>query len=636
MPVFARITFPHRLAVRQALPIFAGLLCLLCAALLLGYRQARNTVLDAAGTRARQLSEAGSLTAAVFLQRSEKRMAGIARCLEQAGPHGAAAMLRPASSLARLIKAGFAGEQGWKQVTVRVTDGNGTLHSAAWRRAAEGGAPEVGFIVPGNDAGNPLFSDDDTEKDPPDGVGHWRRAASPENSRDVPLRYAIPLALTGADHSPAFGEVSLVVDTAWLIAFVERAASFEGIRTTILPSPAMPPGAIPGDSAGTRARQTAAFAPLAPEDSYLGVLVPEETLFAQVDALARTFFLLALAAVLPAVWSLHATTRGMLRPLEYLTDMAARLSRGDLGTPGGRAGGPSLPPRPRRGRNANADEPARLVRAADALRLALRQRAEDLTLVATARERLLGELALARAIQEGIRPRELPRAANVDTAAHLHVTRAVCGDMYDAFFRSPHALCCVLGDVASRGVPASLLMGRVMPLLRELLLSGMRPSAALETVNRTLCVGGGNSMAKDFIGAVAGVLDIRNGLFTWAGAGKPPPLRFNAASVLELPWSENIPLGIRRGARYHDLETQLQTGDGLFFASDGLHSAQSGDGSLYGEKRLAETLRQLVSERAIPDCQSLLRAMHEDMLAHAAPTGPQDDIAMLAARWKGP
>ena len=585
------------------------------------------------------------MAGARVLRQSEKRMEGIARRLEQAGPHGAAAMVRMTgmartgpSPLARLVAAGFAGEPGWKTLTVRATDENGTLHAAVWTRAgnggAKGGAPGPARIASGDAARDMLLPEDSGKEAPAGTAPRWRGSASPASSPGTLLRRAIPLARTGTDPSRVFGEVSLVVDTAWLVAFVESAAGFAGARAVILPSPDMPPGETPEDSAGVRAQRTAVFTPLVPEESYLGVLVPEKMLFGQVDALVWTFLLLTLAAVLPAAWSLHATTRGMLRPLEYLTETAARLSRGDFEAPGGFAGGRALPVRAR-GR-AGADEPARLVRAADALRAALKQRAEDLTLVATTRERILGELALARAIQEGIRPREMPRAANVDTAAHLHITRAVCGDMYDAFFRSPHALCCVLGDVASRGVPASLLMGRVMPLLRELLLSGMTPAAALETVNRTLCAGAKSSAAADFIGAVAGVLDIRSGHFTWAGAGQQPPLRFNASSVQELPWSEDMPLGIRRDARYRTLEIQLHTGDGLFFASDGLHSAPSGDGRLYGENRLVEALRQFTSETTERDCRSLLRAMHEDVLAYAAPAGAQDDIAMLAVRWKKP
>ena len=638
MPVSADTAFPHRLAVRQALPILTGLLCLLSLPLLLGYLQARDTVLDAAGGRARQLSGAASTVGAQFLQRSQKRLEGIARRLEEAGPHGATAMLRPGpSSLAELVAAGFAAEPGWKTITIRAGDEHGTLRSAVWTRKNTGGSPEASFTgsdgrdtaLPGNGGKSPLA----------DPTPRWRGDASPMSGPDAPLRLDIPLSGAGEELSRTFGSVSLLVDTAWLLAFAENAAGPEGMRAVILPAPEARPGA----AAGTRAERTAVFTPLVPEEACLGVLVTEKTLFGQVHALAWTFFLLTLAAVLPAAWSLHATTRGMLRPLEYLTDMAARLSRGDFEASGKVTGGAvsgdalSVLSRGRglTGARAGADEPARLVRAADALRSALKQRAQDLTLVATARERILGELALARAIQEGIRPRHMPRAANVDAAAHLHVTRAVCGDMYDVFFRSAHSLCCVLGDVASRGVPASLLMGRVMPLLRELLLSGMPPSTALETVNKTLCAGEKNA-AVDFIGAIAGVLDIRNGHFTWAGAGQPPPLRFNAASVLELPWSENMPLGIRREARYRTLAMRLQNEEGLFFASDGLHSAQSRNGGLYGEKRLAEALRRFASESPKRDCQSLLQAMHEDVLAYAAPEGSQDDIAMLAVRWKSP
>ncbi len=655
MSVSSGIAFPHRLAVRQAIPIFVGLLVLLAASLTFGYLYARDAILDASGARVRQISGVAGTASVRFLQRAEQRMEGIVRCLERAGPEETAAMLATGpSALGRLVAAGFAGENSWKELAVSIVDEHGRTRSAVWPRAA-GNGPAPGLPAVFGDAARILSGQAGQDN----GIAGGARACwvpsvpADGNGEETLMRRTVVLMRTDNGAPRPFGAVSLTVSMSWLASFVDGVAGIRDMRSLVLPARDVPPnvrktavrdnaalfdrGARAGDS-GESARpvnekhRVAVFVPLAPTGFFLSVLIPEKALFGPLNRLTRMLFLLALAALAPAVWSLHATTKGMLRPLEYLTAMAERLSQGDF-APGGGAAGKTQPahPRPRAG----GDEPGRLMRAADSLRLALKQRAEDLTLAASARERILGELALARAIQEGIRPGEMPRAANLDAAAHLHVAQAVCGDMYDAFFRSPHELCCVLSDVAARGVPASLLMGRVMPLLHETLLSGMAPGMALETVNRTLSIGGKDRAVTDFVGVIAGVLDIRTGLFTWAGAGQPPPLHCSAASVTELPWSENMPLGIRRDARYRDLEVRLRAGDGLFLASDGLCTARSGEGLLYGESRLAATLRSFApGGRA--DCEALLRAVRDDVLAHTAPDGPQDDIAMLAVYWRGP
>lgn len=660
------IAFFHRLAVRQALPIAAGLLALLFASLALCYLHARDGLLHTAGTRARRIADAAIMANAQFLQHAEKSMAGIVRYLERVGPEDAVSKLQTGRSAVDLaVSAAFSVESAWKEVSVNVVDGSGFQQSVLWSRSGERGMSSSGQSFrkelppweasPGArvTAGAP--------------GARWLPLPALEGPRrDMLIRYTIPLVEAGDGTPKAFGGVSLTASLSWLGDFVDGMAGLEGIQSIILSPEGMyltkreefaagTPDSLEAGSGlaslaalGGRAsagkselislswdgeQQVAIVAPLAPRGMSLAVLIPEKTLFGQLNDLTRKLFLFALGSLALAVWSLHATTRGMLRPLEYLMNMALRLSRGQLEPYTGGTGQAFV--LATGGSRTEKDEPGRLLHAADALRLALKRRVEDLTLAATARERMLGELALAREIQEGIRPKDMPRATNLDTAARLHVTRAVCGDMYDAFFRSPHALCCVLGDVAARGVSASLLMGRVIPPLHEALLSGMTPAMALETVNKTLLAGGTAAGTTTFVSIVAGVLDIRTGHFTWASAGQPPPLHIRAASVRELPWSEDVPLGVRTGVRYRNLDVQLEAGEGLFFASDGLSTARSGTGRLYGETRLAEALALFSSDWRLFSCEALLRAMYEDVLAFSSPDGPQDDIAMLAVHWRG-
>jgi sigma-B regulation protein RsbU (phosphoserine phosphatase) len=351
----------------------------------------------------------------------------------------------------------------------------------------------------------------------------------------------------------------------------------------------------------------------------------------------RYFLFIGVCAIALTFWIFCRMAGKTQRSLGCLMDMAARLARGDFEPYGSGSGKCALlyadaVTRPL----AELDELGRLMCAADALRRALKQQVRDLILVAAVRERILGELTLARTIQEGLRPKNMPVSETLDTAGRLYVAQTVCGDMYDAFFRVPHELCVVLADVAASGIPASIAMGRVMPLLREVLLAGAAPGAALEIVNRTLLVHEEKAGGEPFISVLAGILDMNTGCFSWASAGQRPPLRIGDGSVRELPWSHDVPVALVQNARYRNLETRLRAGDTLLFATDGLGVALSQTGEAYGEARLFAFLRDFDAIPQHHGCAKLLRAMHDDVMRHAAPLRPQDDIALLAARWAGP
>lgn len=329
-----------------------------------------------------------------------------------------------------------------------------------------------------------------------------------------------------------------------------------------------------------------------------------------------------------------AVIKRMLRPMDYVAGAAERLARGDFAPHDDSGGGALLYADALTRPQGAMDELTRLMRVVNSLRRALKQRMQDLALVVAARERILGELALARLIQKGLSPKSMPKADNLETAGKLYVAQAVCGDMYDAFFRPPHELCLVLADVAARGIAAPILTGRVMPLLRELLLSGAAPGAALETVNHTLLVHAKTSAAAPFVSVLAGVLNTETGLLTWAGAGQRPPLLLRGKSVLELPWSQDVPVSLLPHVRYRNLTCDLRAGDALFFATDGLGAALSRHGEPYGDARLFAVLRAAASSGYESD--SLLREVYRDVLRHAAPLWPLDDIALLVLRWSGP
>jgi sigma-B regulation protein RsbU (phosphoserine phosphatase) len=388
----------------------------------------------------------------------------------------------------------------------------------------------------------------------------------------------------------------------------------------------------------------ALYMPLAAKGLSLALLIPEEALSRPLKMLGRQIIVLVLGLALLTAAGLYGITRATLHPVRSLMNMAERLSRGDFTANPPPARNRFFPGKP--GAALRLDEPGRLMRAADILRLALRQRLEDLTLAAAARERLTSELALAREIQEGVRPRILPQADSLELAALLRGVHPVSTALYDAFFRSGRSLCCVLVDVVAQGIPAALFMGRVMPLLRETLLAGSFPGQSLQTVNAILHIGKSAAEPPIFAHILAGTLDTVSGVFSWASAGPSLPILLRGGKAVTMNSARTDPLGMSPQSSFPTESLRLLPGDALFLATDGLGLARSPEGIPYRDARLFAFL----SARATPTRQratgkegaenaaggeALLRAVLEDAAAHAAPDDPREDVALLLLRWKG-
>jgi sigma-B regulation protein RsbU (phosphoserine phosphatase) len=683
------IPFRHRLAVRQAAPILAGLGLLLGIVLLYGYMYLRENILKTSQDRVEQISAVAGTGLGHFQRWAEEKNAAVARALEEMGPERALQALGgERGTLDRVISILLTSETSHRVVDIGITAGDGRELTVSYARNSEGRLIRTALWRERRMRLSPLPEETGRPSGPdlplsPDPFRPGWAAASPfpaEDGRDILMRYTTPL-IRADGAGRAFGRVSLSVSMAWLTSLVDSMTGFDRLDAFILSSegiylisrdifslgnlpelsvrmeePALTDLGYPmleGES-GTMIvpwdglDRLAVYMPLAAKGLSLAVLIPEETLSRPLRMLGRQAIVLMLGLILLTAAGLYGITRATLRPVQSLMDTAERLSRGDFTA--------DPPPARKRfflGRPAAAlrlDESGRLIRAANALRLALRQRVEDLTLAAAARERLTSELALARDIQEGVRPKILPQADTLELAASLRSAHPVSSTLYDAFFRSGRSLCCILVDVVAQGIPAALFMGRVMPLLRETLLAGSPPGQSLETVNKILHIGKKAADQPVFAHILAGTLDTMSGLFAWAGAGPSLPVLLRGGKAVNMNSAQGDPLGMRPHSFFQTQSLRLLPGDTLFLATDGLGLTQSPDGIPYREKRLFSFLsaweggaRRRRSGREgrnapgnSPGGERLLRAALEDVAAHAAPDEPREDVALLLLHWKGP
>ncbi len=358
---------------------------------------------------------------------------------------------------------------------------------------------------------------------------------------------------------------------------------------------------------------------------FIGVLIPYADVFGYLNNTIQTLGLLGFIVLLLAAYGLRKTSNNLLQPLGHLAQMAERLGQGKV-SPQELKNLPKkeiIPP-----------ETHQLLATTQQLRFALQQRMHDLTVMAHTQERMDGELALARTIQNSLRPATLPQMEHVATAAYVHAAREVCGDMYDCFPISEQEICCVIGNVPEHGVPAALLTNRIMPLLHELMLAGHSPSSALHAVNRDFDTRDSRKKAL-FISSFVGVLHCPSGYFRWASAGQIPPFLLNEKSdgqyipYTQLPWSTNVPLGIRENEEYSAMSIQLKPMQTLLFIPQRVLSVPNPSGKGYGEAGLSAFFSNTPSAP-----HALLQEFFRD-IENYSDGNLHDDIVLFALQWKG-
>ncbi|MCI0409654.1 MAG: SpoIIE family protein phosphatase, partial [Acidobacteria bacterium] len=116
----------------------------------------------------------------------------------------------------------------------------------------------------------------------------------------------------------------------------------------------------------------------------------------------------------------------------------------------------------------------------------LKRHVEALERETAAREKVEGEIRVARQIQTALLPRKLPGGEAFDLHAVNLPARRVAGDFYDCFLRDDKTLVFLIADVSGKGVPAALFMAVARTVLRDVLASGLSLSAAVERANELL------------------------------------------------------------------------------------------------------------------------------------------------------
>ena len=241
-------------------------------------------------------------------------------------------------------------------------------------------------------------------------------------------------------------------------------------------------------------------------------------------------------------------------------------------------------------------------------------------------------MALASEVQRNLVPKDHMTTEGLEIAGKSQWCDETGGDYYDFFSRrvdgQPHTGV-VIGDVTGHGISSALLMTTARAFLRERITAPGSTAAIMTDVNRHLArdVDGTNRFMSMFYCEIDG--NRRN--ICWTRAGHDPALIYTPGSevVDELAGPGfPLPLGVMETAVYEESRREVQPGQVIVIATDGIWEARNPQGEYFGKNRLMALVREQADNSATEMARSIIETL--DTFRHPQP--PEDDATLVVIK----
>jgi len=253
------------------------------------------------------------------------------------------------------------------------------------------------------------------------------------------------------------------------------------------------------------------------------------------------------------------------------------------------------------------------------------------TIVIKAKERMEGELNIAKDIQMSMLPLifpAYPKRKEIDIYAELIPAREVGGDFYDFYFLDENHICFVVGDVSGKGVPAALMMAVTKTLLKSQAGNDKSTASILTHVN--------NEIAKDndtymFITVFMAILDTNTGELVYSNAGHNPSFIIDLGNkeVKKLGDLHGPVVGAMEGLAYTESKAFINKDDIILAYTDGVTEAQNKNEDLYSDPKFIELLEKVDYDSP----KTLTKTIIDSVKAFEDGAEQFDDITVLAAQY---
>ena len=241
--------------------------------------------------------------------------------------------------------------------------------------------------------------------------------------------------------------------------------------------------------------------------------------------------------------------------------------------------------------------------------------------------RLDHEVEITGQIQRQMQPVQFPRGPELDVTGFTVECHAVGGDCLDVVKLSDKRHGLLVGDIAGKGIPASLLASLLQGLFVTIGTLDLPPEEVVSRVNRYLC----ERSPEDWYATLFYAILDSSGRLDYVNAGHVPALIRRCSGKVESLESTNFPVGMFSDAKYTRATTQIEAGNYLLIYTDGIPEAKNRRGEFFGEAGLRRLLEEFPGQ-TVDDLAEVVRA---GVRAFTEGAPQSDDIAVLAGHYRG-
>jgi sigma-B regulation protein RsbU (phosphoserine phosphatase) len=233
------------------------------------------------------------------------------------------------------------------------------------------------------------------------------------------------------------------------------------------------------------------------------------------------------------------------------------------------------------------------------------------------------ELDMAREVQKGLLPREIPQRPGIALAACYLPTGRVGGDLYDFASLDDDALGLFIADVAGHGLPAAFIAAMTKIIFDSYAPTTHSSAELLSRLNRQLA---GNLAMGLYVTIFYGIYRLKDRVLTYTRAGHPKPILLRAGGdVADALDTEGHVVGAFEQGDFGEAQVVLEPGDTLVLFTDGINECVSPTGERYSSDHLLKFVRQ--HQQLGPE--ELIAGIRQDLSAWTAGEPFRDDVTVV-------
>src|SRR3989442_1842862 len=186
-----------------------------------------------------------------------------------------------------------------------------------------------------------------------------------------------------------------------------------------------------------------------------------------------------------------------------------------------------------------------------------------------------------------MQPVQFPRVPELEITGFTVECHAVGGDCLDVVKLSDRCHGLLVGDIAGKGIPASLLASLLQGLFVTIGALDLPPEEVVSRVNRYLC----ERSPEDWYATLFYAILDSSGRLDYVNAGHVPALIRRCSGKVECLESTNFPVGMFSDAKYTRRTTQIEFDNFLLIYTDGIPDAKNRRSEFFGEAGVSRLLR---------------------------------------------